>query len=174
MLSSRTRDTNTTAAAERLFNVARTPQDICKLSVGKIMDLIKPVGFYRIKAKRLKEMCRIISEKYNGKVPTDIKKLMMLPGVGLKTANIVMARAFNEDIIGVDTHVHRISNRLGIVSTKTPEETSKLLNRMIPKKYRRSFNRIMVGFGQVMCLPIKPKCNICPLNTVCYKTGIKS
>ncbi|MGC8924008.1 MAG: endonuclease III domain-containing protein [Candidatus Micrarchaeia archaeon] len=173
MLSSRTRDENTIMATKKFFKIAKTPKDVCKLSINKITAMIRPVGFYRTKAKTLKKMCNMINEKYNGKIPSDVKELMRLPGVGLKTANIVMARAFNKDVIGVDTHVHRISNRLGIVSTKTPEKTSEILNEIVPKRYRRKFNRIFVGFGQVICLPVRPRCDLCPINKACYRIGVQ-
>lgn len=174
LLSSRTKDATTLAAFKRLTNYAgNTPKQISKLNVRKIESLIKPVGFYKTKARHVKEMCKMLDEKFGGSVPQNIKDLLLLPGVGVKTANIVLARAFGKPVIGVDTHVHRISNRIGIINTKTPLESSMALNRIIGKKYRKRFNRVLVGFGQVVCLPVKPKCNICPIRKICFRRGVR-
>lgn len=173
VLSSRTKDETTIEAFKRIMKVGNTPKTIAKLSEKKLERLIKPVGFYRVKAKNLKMMCKMLNTEFGGKVPKNADALMSLPGVGIKTANIVLARVFGHDVIGVDTHVHRICNRIGIVKTKTPAETSKILNEIIEKKYRRKLNRIFVGFGQVMCTPISPKCSICPLFDVCERRGVE-
>ncbi|MEM4332447.1 MAG: endonuclease III [Candidatus Micrarchaeia archaeon] len=174
MLSARTRDDATTTAARNLFEFASTPSDIAAMPVGRIASLIKPVGFYKVKARNLKNLCTKLLEKFNGGVPDTFEGLVLLPGVGVKTANVVLARAFNHDVIGVDTHVHRISNRLGLVKTKTPEETGKLLNTEIPKKYRNRFNKVFVGFGQTVCKPIAPKCAQCKILKFCRRVGVSS
>lgn len=172
MLSARTKDETTTAAARRLFQRADSAERIAGMDTKEIEALIRPVGFYRSKAKHLKELCRIVNEKFGGAVPGDLHGLLSLPGVGIKTAHIVLARAFRKDMIGVDTHVHRISNRLGLVNTKTPHETSVLLNEKIPKKYRREFNKIFVAFGQTVCRPINPKCAGCKILKCCARRGL--
>ncbi len=173
MLSARTKDEVTLTAFKKLMQKGNNPDAISKMSAEEIRELIKPVGFYKNKAKYVKEMCRIITQKFGSKVPKNIKDLTSLPGVGIKTANIVLARAFGKKVIGVDTHVHRISNRIGIVHTKTPEQSSKLLNEIIERKYRSKFNKILVAFGQTICLPIRPKCKICPIRNVCFRRGVE-
>ncbi len=129
--------------------------------------MIYPAGFYKTKAKRLVEIARIIVEEYDGKVPISLEALMELPGVGRKTANIVLAYAFGVPAVPVDTHVHRISNRLGLVKTRTPEETERELKRILPKRYWIDINWMLVKFGQIICRPINPKCNECPLHELC-------
>ena len=174
MLSARTKDETTTAAAGRLFTVADSAKRIAAMDEKKIEGLIRPVGFYKTKARHLKELCGKVEKEFGGKVPQNARELMSLPGVGIKTAHIVLARAFGQDVIGVDTHVHRISNRLGLVKTKKPEETSKLLNDKIPKKYRKGFNRVLVAFGQTVCRPVGPRCESCYLLKCCEREGLRS
>ena len=174
LLSLRTKDEVTLKASERLFSVAKTPQEFLKLPTKKIEELIYPVGFYRVKAKRIKEISKIIIERYGGKVPDNLEELLTLPGVGRKTANIVITQGFNKYGIAVDTHVHRVSNRLGLVKTKTPEETEVKLREIIPKKYWIELNDLFVSFGQNICTPISPRCSICPISKYCDKVGVKT
>jgi len=174
LLSLRTKDEVTLKASERLFSVAKTPQEFLNLPTKKIEELIYPVGFYRVKAKRIKEISKIIIERYGGKVPDNLEELLTLPGVGRKTANIVITQGFNKYGIAVDTHVHRVSNRLGLVKTKTPEETEVKLREIIPKKYWIELNDLFVSFGQNICTPISPRCSICPISKYCDKVGVKT
>ncbi|MEM0438115.1 MAG: endonuclease III [Candidatus Micrarchaeia archaeon] len=172
MLSARTRDEATIEAAKRLFSRFKTVKQIAEADEEELQELIRPVGFYKEKARRLKQMCVLLLGRFGGKVPKTLDGLTSLPGVGIKTGNIVLARAFGHNVIGVDTHVHRISNRLGLVKTKTPEQTSALLNKGIPEKYRRRLNRIFVGFGQTICRPVGPRCGICPIYEICPRIGV--
>ena len=171
LLSLRTKDETTQKAVERLFNKAKTPDEILNLSERDISSLIYPVGFYNIKAKRIKEISKIIKEKYNGEVPKTWEELLALPGVGRKTAALVLSEGYGIDAICVDTHVHRISNRLGWVKTKTPEETEKALMEIVPKEYWKRINKLFVGFGQTICRPVSPRCNECPINSYCSSKG---
>jgi len=173
LLSLRTKDEVTLKASEGLFSVAKTPEEFLNLSTEKIEELIYPVGFYRVKAKRIKEISKIIIERYSGKVPDNLEELLTLPGVGRKTANIVITHGFNKYGIAVDTHVHRVSNRLGLVKTQAPEETEMELRKIIPKKYWIEFNDLFVSFGQNICTPISPKCSICPISKYCNKVGVR-
>ncbi len=169
VLSSRTRDETTAKAVERLFSVVKKPEDLASLSVEEIEKLIYGVGFYRVKARKLKRLAEKLVKEYNSKVPDKFEDLVKLDGVGRKTANVVLAGAFGKDVIGVDTHVHRISNRLGIVKTKTPEETEKELNKIVPDGLKKDVNTVFVAFGQVVCKPNKPLCNECKLSKLCPK-----
>lgn len=171
MLSARTRDETTIRIVERLFSVADTPAKIRALGSKKLEKLLFGVGFYRVKAGHLLEACRMIEEK--GHVPDTREELLALPGIGRKTANIVLARAFSKNALGVDVHVHRISNRLGLVRTKKPQETERALMRIIPRKHLRTLNRSFVAFGQTVCKPLRPMCGSCPLNQVCFRAGVK-
>lgn len=167
LLSQRTQDQVTREAACRLFNAAATLQKMMKLTEKQIRDLIFPVGFYHTKAKRIKDICSLLIEKYHGKIPETREKLLSLKGVGRKTANLVLAAAFNKDVICVDTHVHRISNRLGFVKTNHPFETEIALMRAVPKPYWKKINYILVAFGQTICRPVKPACRKCPVKEDC-------
>ncbi|AKB69926.1 MULTISPECIES: endonuclease III domain-containing protein [Methanosarcina] len=170
VMSHRTRDDVTYPAAKKLFERFSTPEEMVEANVEDIEELIRDVGFYRVKAGRIKEISRILLEDYNGKVPDDMETLLKLPGVGRKTANCVLAHAFlKEDALAVDTHVHRISNRLGLVVTKNPEETEMELKKLLPQKYWRHVNILLVKFGQNVCRPISPRCGICILNDICPK-----
>jgi len=174
MLSSRTKDDTTLGAVERLFRVASTPEKIAAMPLKKLERTLYGVGFYHVKARHLSALCRTISRngRGGGKVPDNLEGLLELPGVGRKTANIVLARAFGKNTLGVDVHVHRISNRLGIVRTKKPEETEKALMKVVPLRLVRRLNRSFVAFGQTVCLPRNPKCPVCPINNVCQKVGV--
>ncbi len=168
LLSLRTRDETTARASERLFALAKTPKEMIKLSTKQIEKAIYPVGFYKTKAKRIKEISQRILKEYEGQVPEDFDKLMQFKGVGRKTANIVMCYGFNRaGYIAVDVHVHRIPNRLGWLKTKKPEQTEKALKKILPKRYWRDFNDTFVTFGQNICKPVGPKCGTCPVKNYC-------
>ncbi len=173
VLSLRTKDEVTAKAADRLFQVADNPYDMMKLDEEEIAALIYPVGFYRRKAKNIKEICKVLIDKYDGKVPDDIDELLKLPGVGRKTANLVVTLGYGKPGICVDTHVHRISNRLGYVDTKTPEETEFALRKKLPKEYWIEINDLLVSLGQHICHPTSPKCSQCPIEEYCEKRGVK-
>jgi endonuclease-3 len=180
-LSLRTKDEVTAKASSKLFKVGDTPKKLIKLDNKKIEKLIYPVGFYKIKAKRIKEISKLLIKKYNSKVPSKIDELLKLKGVGRKTASIVMVYGHNEKYyLPIDTHCHRIPNRLGWIKTKTPEQTEGELRRILPKKYWYDFNDLFVTFGQNICKPIKPHCWECPISKYCkyynkvYLKGIKS
>ena len=170
LLSSRTRDETTAAVTKRLFQRASSPEELLKLSEEELAELIYPVGFYRVKARKLRELARVLIERHAGEVPRTFEELTALPGIGRKSANIVLAR-FGKSAIAVDTHVHRISNRLGIVSTSKPEETERELHRIVPEELKIKLNRAFVAFGQVVCKPVKPLCDACPLAEACPKIG---
>ena len=172
VLSQRTKDANTEKASSALFSRFKTPRQLADADIRKIERLVRPSGFYKVKARRIKSISRIIIEKFEGKVPEDINKLLSLPGVGRKTANCVLVFAYRQPAIPVDTHVHRISNRLGIVGTKTPEKTETELMKRIPKGYWIDLNELLVTHGQNICLPRKPHCSICPIKKYCKKVGV--
>ncbi len=169
VMSHRTRDDVTYPAANKLFEKFSTPEEMVRADVSEIEILIKDVGFYRVKAGRIKEISRLLLEKYDGRVPDDMEALLELPGVGRKTANCVLAHAFLKDALAVDTHVHRISNRLGLVETKAPEETEIELKKIFPQKYWRHINLLLVKLGQNTCRPISPRCKTCVLDDICPK-----
>jgi len=172
ILSARTKDESTTKVVKKLFSKYRTPKSLAKAKTHDVEKLIKSIGFYHVKAKRIIEVARIIHSQYKGNVPENFEKLLELPGVGRKTANCVLVYAFDKPAIPVDTHVHRISNRLGLVDTKTPEETEFELIKKIPKKYWLQINETFVMYGQNVCKPISPLCNVCKIKTRCnyYKS----
>ncbi|MDP8267300.1 MAG: endonuclease III [Candidatus Tenebribacter davisii] len=174
ILSARTKDQTTSMVVQRLFKNIHKPDDLNRYSEGDLADLIYPVGFFRIKAKHLKKLPKILKEEFNNKVPEEIDELVMLPGVGRKTANLVRAIAFKKPAICVDVHVHRISNRLGYVKTKTPFETEMALRNKLPEKYWIMFNSYLVAFGQNHCTPRNPKCSTCPLYNECERIGVKT
>jgi endonuclease-3 len=174
LLSLRTKDEVTAKASYRLFKRFDTPDKFIKASEEDIQKLIYPVGFYKIKAKRIKEISKTLIENYNGKVPYDFNELLKLKGVGRKTANIVMVYGHNKKgFLPIDTHCHRIPNRLGWIKTKTPEQTEEELKRVLPKKYWDDFNHLFVKFGQTICVPISPFCSRCPINKYCKKIGVE-
>ncbi len=167
VLSQRTRDEITYPAAVKLFKVLKKPKDFADADPKKIEKLIRAVGFYKTKAKRINQISRILLEKYYGKVPDSEELLLQLPGVGRKTANCVLVYGFRKPAIPVDTHVHRISNRLGLVRTKIPEQTETELIKIIPKHYWVAVNELFVKHGQTVCKPIGPKCEICSIKKYC-------
>ena len=172
LLSLRTKDEVTSAAAQRLFDVARTPQAMLKLTPREIEKQIYPVGFYPTKAQRLLAISRILMDRYGGQVPNTLEELTALPGVGRKTANLVLVEGFKIPAICVDTHVHRISNRIGYVKTKTPDKTEMVLRKKLPKKHWVCYNELLVAFGQVLCRPISPFCSRCPVADMCPQIGV--
>jgi endonuclease-3 len=174
MLSARTQDATTLAASTRLFRVARTPRTMARLSVGRIERLIYPVSFYRHKAKHVKATCRILVSRFGGRVPTTMEELLTLPGVGRKTANLVLILAFKSlRNICVDTHVHRISNRLGWVRTNTPDETEQALYQSTARRWWPYINLYLVTWGQNVCRPIYPRCGACALEPYCPRVGVR-
>ena len=166
VLSQRTRDENTETASQNLFKKYKTPAQLAKIPLRKLEKIIKPVGFYRQKAKRIKQISKILLEKHDGKVPNKLEELLSLPGVGRKTANCVLVYGFNIPAIPVDVHVHVISNRLGLVKTKTPEETEIELMKIIPKKHWTKLNWLFVEHGKKVC-KAKPKCEACKIRRYC-------
>lgn len=172
ILSLRTKDEVTAAAAARLFEAARTPEEILALGEKKVAGLIYPVGFYPTKAKRLQEISRIIIDTHGGNVPDTIDELLKLPGVGRKTANLVLVEGYRKPAICVDTHVHRISNRIGYVKTKNPEQTEMALREKLPAKHWIRYNELLVAFGQVLCRPVSPHCSRCPVTEMCPRIGV--
>jgi len=173
ILSLRTQDATTAQASRRLFALAGTPAEMRRLSTRKIEKAIYPVGFYRTKAKTIREICRTLIENYAGRVPDEIDELLKLKGVGRKTANLVVTLGYRKPGICVDTHVHRISNRWGYVRTKNPKETEFALRQRLPKRYWIEYNDLLVSFGQHLCRPISPMCSQCPVEKYCDKVGVK-
>ena len=169
ILSARTRDENTRQATNALFSKYKTPDMIANADLSNLEELIQKAGFYRVKAQRLKEVSAIIVREFDGNVPDNFEDLISLPGVGPKTANCVLVYAFKIPAIPVDTHVHRISNRLQWVKTTKPEQTEEELKLKIPKDQWIRINRLFVRFGQEVCLPNYPKCDTCPINKICPK-----
>jgi endonuclease-3 len=174
VLSARTRDENTEKVVERLFSAYKTHKEIARAPIKRLEALVRSSGFYKIKAARIKEVSRQIVEEFGGKVPDNIDDLLKLSGVGRKTANCVLVYAFKKPAIPVDVHVHRISNRLGWVKTKTPEETERKLASIIPKTHWIELNNLMVKYGRRVCLPRNPKCGKCAVRKYCKRVGVAS
>lgn len=172
LLSLRTKDKTTSEASARLFALAHRPADLLKLSRQKIERAIYPVGFYRTKAKAIHAICRRLLNVYQGKVPQSIDELITLPGVGRKTANLVVTVGYQKPGICVDIHVHRITNRWGYVKTRTPEETERVLRARLPKRYWITFNDLLVPYGQNLCQPVSPFCSRCKLIDICDRVGV--
>jgi endonuclease III len=174
LLSARTQDATTHAASTRLFKRARTPRTMAALPVTQIERLIYPVSFYRNKARHVKACCGMLMARFGGRVPRTMEELVTLPGVGRKTANLVMILAFkSRDNICVDTHVHRISNRLGWVRTETPEETEQALYRATEQRWWPSINLYLVTWGQNVCRPLSPRCGECAIAAACHRIGVR-
>ena len=172
ILSLRTQDRTTTRASESLFQVTDTPEGLLELSPGRIERLIYPVSFYRVKARTLLKISKELLARFEGRVPDKLEDLLTLPGVGRKTANIVVTLAFGKPGIAVDIHVHRISNRLGYVKTRSPDETELALRGKLPPKYWIVINDLFVAFGQNLCKPTSPHCSICPVGKYCDRVGV--
>lgn len=172
ILSARTKDEATTKAVKELFSKYKNPKELAAAKIKDVEKIIKSIGFFHVKSKRIIEVAQIIHTKYKDKVPEDLDTLIQLPGVGRKTANCVLVYAFEKPAIPVDVHVHRISNRLGLVDTKNPEETEQELMKKIPKKYWIDINDTFVMFGQNICKPISPMCDVCKIKNNCkfYKS----
>jgi endonuclease-3 len=173
ILSLRTQDKTTGIASERLFKLAPDVKTMSKLPVKTIEKTIYPVGFYKVKAQRIKELCNVLIKEYNANVPDELDELLKLKGVGRKTANLVITLGYKKPGICVDTHVHRITNRWGYVKTKTPEQTEFALREKLPQKYWLEINGLLVAFGQGICRPISPICSKCDINRYCEKVGVK-
>jgi endonuclease III len=172
LLSLRTQDKTTGEASARLFRLAKTPRTMAELPAAQIEKAIYPVGFYKTKAKNIAKICRIIVSEYSGRVPDDIDTLLKLPGVGRKTANLVVTLGYNKPGICVDTHVHRITNRWGYVQTKTPEKTEAALRAKLPERYWMIINDLLVTYGQNICKPISPFCSQCKIQRYCDRVGV--
>lgn len=173
VLSLRTKDEVTASASARLFAEARTPEAMMALGEERIRELIYPVGFYPTKAKRIVAISQILQEQFASRVPDDIPTLLTFPGVGRKTANLVLVEGYGIPAVCVDTHVHRISNRIGYVKTKTPDQTEMALRKKLPEKHWIRYNEILVAFGQVICRPVSPWCSRCPVETMCRRIGVE-
>ena len=173
VLSLRTKDTLTAVVAPRLFAVADTPAALMALGEERIAELIYPVGFYRTKARSIMQICRILLEAYGGEVPADLDQLLALPGVGRKTANLVLGAGFGLPAICVDIHVHRICNRWGYVQTRDPDATEMVLRSQLPADYWLSINRLLVTLGQQICHPTSPRCSQCPVAPYCARVGVQ-
>lgn len=172
LLSLRTQDATTIHAARRLFALARDPRAMLALDEATLAATIYPVGFYRQKAGQIREICRVLLERFDGEVPRDLEALLELPGVGRKTANLVVSLAYGLPGICVDTHVHRITNRWSYVRTRAPEETEMALRARLPRPYWREVNRLLVQFGQGICRPVSPRCSVCPVARWCRRVGV--
>jgi endonuclease-3 len=172
VISLRTKDEVTAASSRRLFAIAPTPRDLASLDEETIAEAIYPAGFYNTKAGQLKKIGRIISTEHDGRVPSSEEGLLAMPGVGRKTANLVLGLGFDKPAICVDTHVHRISNRLGLIATENPEKSERALNAVLPEDLWIPFNDLLVTFGQNCCHPTSPHCSRCPLDDLCPRTGV--
>ena len=172
ILSLRTKDQTTAQASARLFALAGDPAATVACALGAIEQAIYPVGFYRTKARVIRDLSAELLARFGGQVPDRIEALLTLKGVGRKTANLVVTQAFGKPGICVDTHVHRISNRWGLVHTKTPEQTEAALRRTLPRRYWLEFNELLVAFGQTLCQPVSPRCSECPLLGGCPALGV--
>lgn len=172
ILSARTKDENTTRVVKKLFSQYKTAKELAAAKTKDVEKIIKSIGFYHVKAKRIIEVAKIVQSQYGGNVPDSLDELVKMPGVGRKTANCVLVYAFEKPAIPVDVHVHRISNRLGLVNTKTPEETEFALIEKIPKKYWLQINDTFVMYGQNICKPVLPMCSVCKIKKLCkyYKS----
>jgi endonuclease-3 len=173
ILSLRTQDRTTREASRRLFSLASTPRKLSKLPVQVIEKAIYPVGFFRVKARRIKKLSRVIADQYRSNVPDTMEGLTGLEGVGRKTANLVLTLGYDKYGICVDTHVHRIVNRWGLINTNTPLDTEMLLREIMPLRYWKKLNGILVAFGQGICKPVSPLCSDCMISSLCIKKGVK-
>ena len=172
MISLRTKDEVTSRASGALLSLAPTPASLAALPVSRIARLIFPAGFYNTKAKNLRTVARVLLEMHDGQVPSEMEELLALPGVGRKTANLVRNLGFGLPGICVDTHVHRISNRMGWVGTRTPEQTEQAMMEILPKRYWIGVNEILVRYGQAVCTPVSPRCSLCPAARWCARVGV--
>src|SRR3989344_4531092 len=175
LLSLRTQDKNTEKVSKKLFEYEKinTPEQISKIPIRKLEKIIFSSGHYKKKARTLKHVSKTLIKKFNGEVPRTREELMSIKGIGPKTANIVLAFAFGKTVLPIDTHCHRIPNRLGRLKTKTPEKTEIEIMKILPKKYWREFNAIFVQFGKEICQPVSPRCSVCPINICCPRIGVR-
>lgn len=172
LLSLRARDATTIHLCRELFSRVTTPQDLLELPRSEVEKIIFKSGFYKTKARIIQEISRTLIERYQGQVPKTYEELTQLKGVGPKTANLVLGLGFDVPKICVDTHVHRISNRLGLIKTKTPEATEQMLEARLPRKYWIEWNKLLVKLGQNICTPLSPRCSTCPISTWCKRIGV--
>ena len=172
ILSARTKDQTTTVATERLFKAIQSLDDLESIPLETLEALIFPVGFYRTKARMLKQLPVAVKNLFGGIIPQTVEELVKLPGVGRKTANLVVTEAFDKQGICVDIHVHRISNRMGLFQSTTPEQTEIMLRKHLPQRYWKTWNRYLVAFGQTLCLPRNPRCHHCPIARYCDRVGV--
>lgn len=173
LLSLRTKDETTEQAMERLMEKATTPEELLKVPTEELEQIIYPVGFFRNKARTLKDVSRTVMEKYKGRVPDSLDELLTIKGVGRKTANLVVTEAYGRPGICVDTHVHRISNRMGIVSTSHPHNTEEQLRKILPRRFWIVYNTLLVAFGRTTCQPLSPRCSRCPVIHLCKRVGVR-
>jgi len=173
ILSARTKDEMTIQVAERLFSRVKGPGDFRRMSQDDIEKLIFPIGFYRTKARHLKLLPEALDSRFGGRIPQSVEELCELPGVGRKTANLVVVDAFDKYGICVDVHVHRITNRLGLVRTRNPLETEMALRKILPRRYWKRWNSFLVSFGQTVCKPVRPLCGLCPIYRHCARIGVR-
>ena len=169
LISTRTKDEITKKVMEKFILKVKKPEDVLNMSLKEIEKIIYPVGFYKIKAKNIKKISEIIFKKYKGKIPDDFNQLLKLPGVGRKVAKVILSYAFNKNVVAVDTHVARISKRIGIVNEKDFKKIEEKLEEIIPLNLKRKINYLFVALGQKICLPRNPKCNVCPVEKYCDK-----
>jgi endonuclease III len=174
ILSARTKDETTSQACRRLFKIVSKPADLARLAASRIQEHIYPVGFYKNKARFLKQLPVQLDKQFGGRIPDTVDELVRLPGVGRKTANLVVSVGFNKPAICVDVHVHRITNRLGYVKTQTPLETEMRLRKILPIKFWITFNSYLVSFGQHLCRPVNPHCDVCPIYRYCQRVAVKT
>jgi len=172
VLSLRTKDETTEPASKRLFRRARSPRGLLRLDEEELAELIYPVGFYRTKARSLRQLARALLDEHEGEVPRTLDELLALPGVGLKTANLVLGQAFGVPAICVDVHVHRIPNRWGLIRTRTPDESEVALRERVPRRDWVALNPTLVAFGRAICLPVSPRCGECPVSAHCARVGV--
>lgn len=173
LLSLRTQDPVTAKASSRLFKKAESPEEMLKLSTDELEETIYPVGFYRVKAKNIKDICQVLTKRLNSSVPDELDELLKLKGVGRKTANLVLTIGFGKDGICVDTHVHRICNRWGYIKTKTPYDTEMALRKKLPREFWQVINDLLVSYGQNICKPLSPYCSKCAIYQYCNRVGVK-
>jgi endonuclease-3 len=173
ILSLRTKDEVTLVCSKALLEKAPTPEALLLLPEEELLRLVYPAGFYRTKAESLRKIARILGEQYGGKVPADMEALLALPGVGRKTANLVLIEAFDMDGIGVDVHVHRISNRTGWLTSRSPDETEGILRQILPRNYWKGINALLVLYGQNLCRPVSPFCSRCVIRAHCQRLGVE-
>jgi endonuclease-3 len=173
VISLRTKDEVTMEASKRLFRLGSTPRGVARLPVRAIERAIYPAGFYRTKARTIKTIARRVEDEHEGRVPDTIDELLAFKGVGRKTAALVVSLGYGKDAICVDTHVHRVSNRIGLVSTDTPAATENALMTILPRKYWIGYNELLVSFGQQICTPLSPRCSTCPIARTCRRVGVE-